>query len=149
VYCSNCARVWKTQGRQAQPSYYGSGKTRKREKYKVFDDQIRTPTYVEDLTLAIGTIIEKKLRGIFHISGKDMLTPFEMAQMTARHVGLPESLLHPVTSGTFEQPPRRPSKTGFTITKAEKALLFMPTSFGEGLGKTFLEYNAPELLLRM
>ncbi|MEJ7913539.1 MAG: SDR family oxidoreductase [Chitinophagaceae bacterium] len=114
-------------------------KLAKGEQYNVFNDQIRTPTYVEDLTMAIGSIIEKKLRGIFHISGNDVLTPFEMAQMTARHLGLPESLLHPVTSDTFEQPARRPSKTGFTITKAEKEFNFQPTSFAEGLLKTFRE----------
>jgi dTDP-4-dehydrorhamnose reductase len=40
---------------------------KKGDRLKMFDDQIRTPSYVEDLVTATVTIIEKKAKGIFHI----------------------------------------------------------------------------------
>ena len=65
----------------------------KGEKYNVVDDQVRTPTYVEDLAKGIVSIIEKKATGIFHLSGKDILTPYQMAIKTAEYLHLNSSVL--------------------------------------------------------
>ncbi|HYM94267.1 MAG TPA: SDR family oxidoreductase [Chitinophagaceae bacterium] len=112
-------------------------KLEKAEEYKVFDDQFRTPTYVEDLAAGIVSIIEKKAKGIYHLSGTEMLTPYEMSCMTADHLGLNKSLIKKVTAAEFAQPAMRPPKTGFIIDKARKELGFEPLSFEEGLKKTF------------
>lgn len=113
------------------------GKLEKEESYSVFNDQERTPTYVEDLADAITTIIEKRAIGIFHISGEEVLTPYEMAIRTAELFHLDNSLIKKVTAADMSQPARRPLKTGFNIEKAKKELGFRPTSFSEGLKKTF------------
>ncbi len=105
--------------------------------YSVFDDQVRTPTYVEDLAGALKTIIDQKATGIFHISGKDVLTPYAMAIAAAKYLGLDENLVKKVTAETFQQPAKRPARTGFDISKAERKLNYSPTSFEEGLKKTF------------
>ena len=110
---------------------------KKGEELKIFNDQVRTPTYVEDLAKAIVTIITKRATGIFHISGEDVLTPYEMAVATATFLGLNKSLITPVTEDDFKQPARRPLKTGFDITKAKKMLGYKPTGFTEGLRLTF------------
>lgn len=110
---------------------------KKNEKLKIFNDQVRTPTFVEDLASAIVTIIEKKATGIFHISGEDVLTPYEIAVETARYQNLDETLITPVNEDEFLQPARRPLRTGFNISKAKKILNYQPTSFKEGLKKTF------------
>jgi dTDP-4-dehydrorhamnose reductase len=112
-------------------------KLEKGEKYKVVNDQVRTPTYVEDLASAIITVIEKKATGIYHIGGKDVLTPYEMACKTADYLGLDKSLIRKVTQADFSQPAQRPLKTGFNISKAETELGYRPVSFEEGLRKTF------------
>ena len=109
----------------------------KGEEYSVVNDQVRTPTYVEDLATGIVLIIEKRATGIFHLSGADVLTPYEMACATADHLGLDRTLLKKVTADTFVQPARRPLKTGFVIDKAIKELGYDPISFKEGLAKTF------------
>jgi len=108
------------------------------EEYCVVDDQSRSPTYVEDLAKGIVSVIEKKAKGIFHISGKDILTPYQMAMITAEHLGLNKSLIKKVTAADFSQPAKRPPKTGFIIEKARKELGYEPLSFEEGLKKTFL-----------
>ncbi len=112
-------------------------KLAKGEEYSVVNDQVRTPTYVEDLAAGIVAIIEKKATGIYHLSGTDILTPYEMATRTADYLGLDKSLLKKVTAADFTQPARRPPKTGFNIEKAKKELGYQPLSFEEGLAKTF------------
>jgi dTDP-4-dehydrorhamnose reductase len=100
---------------------------------QVVADQLRTPTYVEDLAKGIALIIEKKATGIYHISGKDQLTPYDMAIKTAHAFQLDASKIVKVDAATFKQPGRRPLKTGFVIDKARNELGYEPMSFEEGL----------------
>ncbi|OSZ79983.1 NAD(P)-dependent oxidoreductase [Chitinophagaceae bacterium IBVUCB2] len=111
----------------------------KGEEYSVFNDQVRTPTFVEDLAAGIMAIIEKKATGIYHLSGEDILTPYEMSCKTADYLGLNKSLIRKVTAETFRQPAKRPAKTGFIIDKAKQELGYSPISFAEGLKKTFAD----------
>lgn len=113
-------------------------KLEKGEEYTVVGDQFRTPTYVDDLARGIVLLIEKRANGIFHLSGKEGLTPYEMALKTAALLHLDVSLLKRVNADMFSQPARRPLRTGFQIEKARKQLGFEPLSFEEGLTKTFL-----------
>lgn len=112
-------------------------KLEKDETYNVFDDQLRTPTYVEDLAEGITRIIERKAKGVYHLCGKDILTPYDMACKTAGFLGLNKALIHRVSTADFLQPAKRPAKTGLVIDKARNELGFEPISFDEGLKKTF------------
>lgn len=109
------------------------------EEYKVVSDQLRTPTYIEDLVAAIAAIINKQTAGVFHIAGADVMTPYEMACRTAAYLKLDASLLKKVTGADFNEPARRPLKTGFNIEKAKRELGYNPISFDEGLQKTFID----------
>jgi len=100
---------------------------------KVVSDQWRTPTYVEDLALGVLLIIRQKAEGIYHISGKDRLSPYEMALATAAMAGLDDSLIERVDAATFTQPAKRPPVTGFDISKARLELGYEPRSFEQGL----------------
>ena len=113
-------------------------KLEKGEGYNVVDDQVRTPTYVEDLASGIVTIIEKRATGIFHLSGEEVMTPYQMAIATADHLGLDASLIKKVTATDFPEAAQRPLITGFSIDKAKAVLGYQVTSFKEGLRKTFL-----------
>jgi dTDP-4-dehydrorhamnose reductase len=110
---------------------------RKGEQLKIFDDQIRTPTYVEDLANGIVSIIEKNAQGTYHLSGADVLTPHQMAVAVAEHLHLDSSLIAKIEEHDLKQHARRPLKTGFDITKAKKDLNYKPTPFNIGLSKTF------------
>ncbi len=100
---------------------------------QVVSDQMRTPTYVGDLAKGIALIIEQKATGIYHISGKDWLTPYDIALKTAHKFQLDAGKIVKVDASTFKQPGRRPLKTGFVIEKARKDLGFEPMTFDEGL----------------
>lgn len=103
---------------------------------KVVNDQWRTPTYVEDLAKAVLLIIAKQATGTWHISGSDVLTPYEIALQTAAYCKLNASLIEKADAGNFSQPGRRPPKTNFDISKARQQLGFEPISFAEGLRRT-------------
>lgn len=100
---------------------------------QVVSDHVRTPTYVEDLAKGIALIIEKKATGIYHISGKDWLTPYDIALKTAAKYNLDAGKIVKVDAATFKQPGRRPMKTGFVIEKARTDLGYEPITFDEGL----------------
>ena len=102
---------------------------------QVVSDQWRTPTYVEDLAKGILLAIENKAKGIYHISGEELLTPYDMAMATAAYLALDINLIEKVTASIFVQAAKRPAKTGFIIDKAKNELGFRPLSFKEGLKK--------------
>ncbi len=105
----------------------------KGKKIQVVDDQYRTPTLAEDLADGCIRILKQKAGGIFNISGKDFLTPYEMAIQTANFFNLDKSLIHKTDSTQFTQPAKRPLRTGFIIEKAKNDLGYNPRSFRDGI----------------
>lgn len=106
---------------------------RNQQKIKVVNDQWRTPTLAEDLAQGCWLLAQQSAQGIFHLSGRELLTPYQMAEQVATHFGLDATLLEAVDSRVFTQPARRPPRTGFRITKAERELGYRPHTFAEGL----------------
>lgn len=100
----------------------------------VVDDQFRSPTLAEDLAMGCFLIIQKEAQGIYNISGKEVITPYEMANKTADYFKLDKSLITLTDSTKFTQTAKRPPRTGLIITKAEKDLGYKPHTFEEGIG---------------
>jgi dTDP-4-dehydrorhamnose reductase len=100
---------------------------------KVVNDQWRMPTLAEDLARGCILLAEQQKEGIYHLSGKDMLTPYDMAIHTAEFFGLDKGLIQEVDGSIFSQPAKRPAKTGFILDKAIKDLGYCPVSFSEGI----------------
>jgi dTDP-4-dehydrorhamnose reductase len=100
---------------------------------RVVSDQIRTTTYAGDLARALLLIAEKKAGGIWHISGKDALSPWDISLKVAAELGLDSSILTKVDASSFSQPAERPLQTPFIIEKARRELGFEPISFDEGM----------------
>lgn len=103
------------------------------EHIRVVDDQWRTPTLAEDLAMGCYLISKNKVEGVFNISGKDFLTPYDMAIMTADHFNLDKSLIEKTDGSQFKQTAKRPPKTGFIIDKAKDIVSYEPHSFAEGI----------------
>jgi dTDP-4-dehydrorhamnose reductase len=101
----------------------------------IVDDQYRTPTHVEDLALACKISMDKRAKGIYHISSNELLSIFEIAQQIAAVFYLDKNLIKPISTSTLEQTALRPIKTGFDLTKTNKELGFYPKSFKEDLLK--------------
>jgi dTDP-4-dehydrorhamnose reductase len=103
------------------------------EPVHVVTDQWRTPTYVPDLADGIARVIDREATGIYHMSGREMVTIHELAETVAEVFGFDDALIDPVPSSYFEDAVERPKKTGFLILKAESELGYDPHSLTEGL----------------
>jgi dTDP-4-dehydrorhamnose reductase len=101
----------------------------------IVDDQFRMPTYVEDLALACKIAMDKKVTGIFHISSRELLSIYKIAQQIATVFQLDKNLIKPISTATLNQTAPRPPKTGFDLSKTNKELEFYPKSFKEDLLK--------------
>ena len=100
---------------------------------KVVNDQWRTPTLAEDLAAACKLAAERQAEGIFHISGPELMTPYDIAAAVALFFRLDDDLIQATDSKAFRQPAARPLKTGFNIDKARRELGYQPRRFEEGL----------------
>ena len=107
------------------------------KRIKVVSDQQRTPTLVNDICQGILLIINKKATGAFHLAGKDILSPYQMAVTMAEVLGLDTSLIENVTSETFPEPVKRAKRSGLLIERARTVLGYEPVSFAEGVKASF------------
>lgn len=108
-------------------------KLQNEEPIHVVTDQIRTPTYANDLAVGIERLVHHEKTGIFHLSGRELLSVYEFAETIADVYGLDDSLIHPVESDFFEDAAPRPPETGFIILKAETELGYSPRSLRKAL----------------
>ena len=117
----------------------------RKQDIRVISDQFRGPTLAEDLADACISAAIKKAKGIFHVSGSEVLSILEIATRVADFFGLDKSHIHPVTTAELKQPALRPLKTGFIIDKAKRELDFHPHTLNEGLAivKNQLEQRPP------
>lgn len=105
---------------------------------KMVTDQFRTPTFVHDLARGIVLIIEKNARGIFHLSGDEQMTPYEIGVEVAKFFGFDQSLVQQSSSPDIKQPAMRPPRTGFILDKAKKELGYKPSKFADSLKEIFI-----------
>ena len=111
-------------------------KLQKHEPFRIVNDQERTPTFVEDLAKGICAIVHKRATGIFHLSGKEVVTPYQMAIAVAGFMDIQTHRLQAVSTAELNELARRPLKSGLDISKARNELDYDPVSFKEGLQKT-------------
>ena len=114
-----------------------AGKLQNGQAIKVVTDQARTPTYIGDLCWGIQNIIKDQVPGTFHLAGKDIVSPYDMAVAVAKHLNLPLGLIEPVTASTFPEPVKRAQRSGLKIDKAVSILGYAPHSFAAALQKCF------------
>ena len=105
----------------------------KGQSINLVDDQFRMPTYVGSLADACMLVMQHKAVGIFNISGKDLLSIYDMGCQIADYYGLNKKLIQIVATSSLTQPAKRPPKTGFILDKAIEKIGFKPLSLKEGL----------------
>ena len=107
----------------------------KKQPIKVVDDQFRMPTWADDLAKGCLLIAEKQANGIFHLSGKDFMSIYELVERVADYFGLEKNTMEKIKSNSLNQAAKRPPKTGFVLDKSTTILGYNPISFEEGLKK--------------
>ena len=99
----------------------------------IVNDQFRSPTLAEDLAEGCLLIADQQKRGVYHLSGKDIMSIIELVKRVADYFELPSSQVSETSSFTLSQSAKRPPKTGFILDKAINDLGYKPHSFEEGL----------------
>ncbi len=112
---------------------WAKGALEKGQSINVVNDQFRSPTLAEDLAMGCRLIELREAKGIYNISGKDLMSIVEIVERVADYFGLDKTIINQISSDTLNQTAKRPPKTGFDLTKSKRILGYEPHSFEEGI----------------
>lgn len=111
--------------------YWAKDALEKGQELSIIDDQFRAPTWANDLAWACVRICELNKMGIYHISGPETFSIYEIVEKIAQFFNLPTNSLSKSSSLNLNQPAKRPPKTGFDLTKAKTELGYKPKTLEE------------------
>ena len=114
---------------------WGRESLKNKTKLTIVDDQYRAPTWADDLAWACikTTVIQQK--GIFHISGPETFSIYELLCRIADFYGYDKASITPIKSSTLNQKAKRPPRTGFVLDKAREFLGYNPLTLEQSLSK--------------
>lgn len=130
-------------GKKIKPSFpiWVMSRLKEKSKIKVVSDQVGNPTITEDLSEAIFRLLEYKEYGLFHISGKEVLTRYEWALKIADLFELDASLIEKVTTKELKQIAPRPLNSSFIIDKLVNKIDWEPGDVLSGLKRLKIMIN--------
>jgi len=105
----------------------------KEQDITIVNDQFRSPTWADDLAWACLRICKLNEKGIFHISGPETMSIFELVNRIAKHFNLPTGKIKAISSSQLNQAANRPPKTGFNLTKSKEKIGYSPKILEETL----------------
>lgn len=112
---------------------WAKGALEKGDPINAVDDQFRSPTLAVDLAKGCILIADKQAKGVYHLSGKDLMSILELVNRVADFFKLDKSSISAIKSIMLNQTAKRPPKTGFVLDKAIRELGYDPATFEEGL----------------
>lgn len=98
---------------------------------RLVNDQFRAPTWADDLAYGCVEIVLRKQQGIFHLSGPVTRSIDQIVMEIGRILNLDKLSVETISSNTLNQAAKRPPKTGFNLSKAEKLLDYCPKDLKE------------------
>lgn len=108
-------------------------KLQRGEKITAITDHVMTPTFIDDIAVALDAIMQTDKIGIFHAVGDQFVTPFEAALNITKVFNLDVKFVGKITRGDyFRGKAPRPFNLSLNNAKIEKLGVKMRT-FEEGL----------------
>ena len=104
-----------------------------KQQINVVTDQLRMPTFVDDLVYACLYAIDNGVEGVFNVSSNTLLSIYDMAIEIANTFHLDRSFINPIPTSLLSQPAKRPFKTGFDLNRSFSQLNLPSHSFSENL----------------
>src|SRR3990170_433172 len=108
---------------------------RNKEPVRIVTDQWNSPTLNTSLAEMTLEIIERKLTGIYHLSGATRLNRFEFSNLLAKTFSLDASLIIPGASSDFPCPAKRPKDSSLDTSRAQNMLKNKPLQIDQALEK--------------
>ena len=99
----------------------------------ITDDQFRAPTWADDLAWGCIQICVQKRKGIYHLSGPESMSIFDLVMRIGSFFKLDTSSVNRTDSSSLNQPAKRPPITGFDLSKSKKDLGYEPKTLEESL----------------
>jgi len=95
---------------------------REKAALSVVNDQIGSPTYTVDLSQAISLLIERKVRGIFHVANSESCTWFDYARTILKLSGIEGVTVVPISSKELAYPAVRPAYSVLDTKKLKREM---------------------------
>ncbi len=135
---------WNAMEKSAMPS--SSGKTvnfamfvldkfARHETVRAVNDQYSSPTFADNLALALLKLAGMDVNGVFHVAGRSCLSRFDFAVKAANIFDYSPDLIQKVSSSDFKQVAKRPMNSCLSIEKAERMLKMRFMSVEDGLAE--------------
>lgn len=112
--------------------------------FSAADDQWRTPTYAPDLADGVGRIVRFDKRGVFHLAGRELVTPYDFARRAAHAFGLDAGLIAPEKTAVLHPDVPRPLRAGLVVLRAEAELGFHPRPLDDALAHLAAHLGRPQ-----
>jgi len=110
---------------------------------EVPQDQIGSPTLVNDIAEASCRLVEASANGIFHVAGTDWIDRYQFALEVAKVFDLPTKNIQPVLTAELGQAARRPLKAGMKSDRLNQTIDWNLHSISEGLN-ILKSHNKPQ-----
>lgn len=97
------------------------------------NDQVFTPTLIDDVAHVIRVLVERNSSGIYHSVGSQALTPYDAAALIAQRLGIDASRIRETTWESYYT--NRAPRPRHAVLKNDKidALGILMTPFSEGI----------------
>ena len=105
------------------------------ESIKIINDNWVSPTLNTNLAEMILEIVERRLTGIYHLSGATPINRYDFTKQIAKTFELDESLIIPVTSEAMNWKAKRPRNSTLNVEKASATLSSKPMEIQAALNR--------------
>lgn len=102
------------------------------EKVSLIEDQIITPTFIDDIVHGLNFLISRNETGIVHLSGSSSESPFAIGNKIKESFGLATIIDTSFREDVYKDKAKRPAKS-ILINEKIKSFGFIPKTFDEGL----------------
>jgi dTDP-4-dehydrorhamnose reductase len=111
---------------------------REKRVLSIVNDQIGSPTYTKDLSKAISVLIQRDVKGIFHVANSDLCTWYTFGQAILKLTGIVGVKIIPISSKELGRPAPRPSYSALSTQKLKRETGMMLRPWSEAL-KDYLQ----------
>ena len=108
---------------------------------KLFTDQWVSPTHASNAAQMLAELSERRLAGIWHTSGADVVDRVTFGQQLCARFGFDAGLIEPSRMADVSLPSPRPAKSGLNVSRTLEALSAKPLSLAASLDRLYAEYK--------